>query len=146
MCESKTIKPVFNSSNSIEYVHKFSIVPTFEYAPKTEIIVYYVKNRTIVSATVTVKLLNEFKNFIELDFSTNTIKPSDNVGICVESNPKSFIGLLGVDKSAIILQSGNDLTKDKVWKEFERMFQPKLKKKCLFTRNDQNVLAQFCGE
>lgn len=127
ICESKTITPVFNHSNGIENMYKFSVLPTFEYAPKMKIIVFYVKDRTIVSATVTAKLLTEFKNFIELDVSPNTANPSDRVDIYVKSNPKSFIGLLGVDKSTTILRSGNDLIEDKVWEEFEKILQPKVK-------------------
>lgn len=122
--ESKTISLDFSGADNDEYVHNFTFTPTFGYAPKIKIIVYYVKNRTIISTTKTVKLYNEFKNFIELNVLPNPAKPSQDVDISVISSPKSFIGLLGVDKSALILRSGNDLTEDKIWDEFDKMLQP----------------------
>ncbi|XP_031636083.1 ovostatin-like, partial [Contarinia nasturtii] len=101
-----------------EYRHRFTIMPTFDYAPQAQIIVYCVRDREIVTSTVTLDLHDDLKNYIELDVA-NTAKPGEIVDINVKSNPHSYIGLLGIDKSVMILRGGNDLTHDEIWKELK---------------------------
>lgn len=107
--ESKTITPIFDDSYQSVYVHRFSFVPHFGYAPKAMVIVYCSYNGSIVSSSFIVQLDGEFNNFIDLDVSQDLAKPGDVVNIKIGSNPNSYIGLLGIDESVLILRSGNDL-------------------------------------
>lgn len=120
--ETKTVSPVFDDSNDTEYTHRFSFHPNFDFAPKVKIIVYCVRNKSIVSANVCVELYDEFKNFIDINVTPIAAKPGENVDIIVKSNPNSYIGLLGIDKSVLILRSGNDLAHDGIWNELELFY------------------------
>lgn len=126
--ETKTITPVFADSDSSEYVHKFSFHATFDNAPRTHIIVYCVRDASIVSTKVNVEFYDDFKNFIELNIVPNAVKPGQIVDINIKSNPNSYIGLLGIDKSVMILRSGNDLGKDEIWNELE-LFHSEVKRR-----------------
>lgn len=116
--DTKTVTPIFADSDSSEYVHKFSFRATFENAPRTHIIVYCVRDATLVSTKVNLDFYDEFKNYIDLD-APDTAKPGQIVDINVRSNPNAYIGLLGIDKSVLILRSGNDLSRDEIWNEIE---------------------------
>lgn len=120
--ETKTICPIFDDTTATEYTHRFSFHPDFNYAPKAKIIVYCVRNQSIVSADVCVDLYDDFKNFIDMDVTPNTAKPGHIVDINVKSNPNSYIGLLGIDKSVLILRGGNDLAHDQIWNELELFY------------------------
>lgn len=123
--ESNTIVTAFDL-NDTEYIHRFKFVPTFEYAPRAQVVIYYVKDEHIVSTNVGVDLRDDFKNFIELEAVPETTEPGQAVDLTVRSNPNSFIGLLGVDKSVMILRGGNDLAYDEIWNELE-MFHGQIK-------------------
>lgn len=120
--DTKTISPVFDDADATEYTHRFSFQPNFDYAPKAKVIVYCVRNQSIVTADVCVDLQDVFKNFIELDATPTTSKPGDIVDINVKSNPNAYIGLLGIDKSVLILRGGNDLAHDQIWNELELFY------------------------
>lgn len=120
--ETKTVSPAFNDSNTTEYTHRFSFHPTFDYAPKANVIVYCMRNQSIVSANVCVELYDDFKNFIDMDVAPITAKPGQIVDINVKSNPNSYIGLLGIDKSVLLLRGGNDLAHDEIWNELEMFY------------------------
>lgn len=124
--ETKTVTPVFDDSNTTEFTHRFSFCPNFDYAPRAKVIIYCLRDQSIVSADVCVEMNDDFKNFIDLDVAPNTAKPGQIVDINVKSNPNSYIGLLGIDKSVLLLRGGNDLTSDQIWNELE-MFSTQVK-------------------
>lgn len=125
--ESDTIVTAFDL-NDTEYIHRFKFVPTFDYAPRAHVVIYYVKDEHIVSTNVGVDLYDDFKNFIELEAVPDSTEPGETLDLTVRSNPNSFIGLLGVDKSVLILRGGNDLAHDEIWNELE-MFHGQVKRR-----------------
>lgn len=127
--ETKTVSPVFDDAETTEYVHRFSFLPTFDYAPRSNIIVYCVRDGAIVASSVSVEMYDDFKNYIDLDVTPNSAKPGQIVDINVKSNPNSYIGLLGIDKSCLILRSGNDLAQDEIWNELD-LFHSEVKRRC----------------
>lgn len=44
-------------------------------------------------------------------------KPGEQVSITVSTKPNSYVGLLGVDQSVLLLKKGNDLEKSAVFEE-----------------------------
>lgn len=123
--ESNTIVTAFDL-NDTEYIYRFKFVPTFDYAPKAHAVFYYVKEEHIVSTNVGIDLYEDFKNFVELEAIPRATEPGETVELTVRSNSNSFIGLLGVDKSVMILRGGNDLARDEIWNELE-MFHGQIK-------------------
>lgn len=117
--ETKTVTPTFDENENSEYIHRFTFTPNFDYAPRAKVIVYCIRDRLIVSTNICIDLYDDFKNFIELDVAPKTAKPGDVVDFNIKSNPNSYIGLLGIDKSVLILRGGNDLAHDELWNELE---------------------------
>lgn len=129
--DSNTIIPAYEStstSDNQEFVHRFSFLPRFDYTPKANIIVYYVKDERIVSTSVYADLYDDFRNFIELNVTPEIAAPGQMVDIHIKSNPTSYIGLLGFNQSLIELRSGNDLARDEIWNELE-MFHSQVKRR-----------------
>lgn len=46
--------------------------------------------------------------------STDKAQPGDDVEVRVKADPNSYVGLLAVDQSVLLLKSGNDITDDMV--------------------------------
>lgn len=130
--ETKTISCSYEDSESSEYIKNFSFFATSEHTPKTNVLIFNVHNKELVSSNVTVRMNSDFKNFIELDVIKDA-NPSQIIDINVKTNQNSYIGLLGIDKSSKLLRSGNDLTIEDVWNEFGDMFQ--LKNEGFFRKN-----------
>lgn len=93
--------------------HVFQIPATFDLLPSAKLIAYFFENGMIVSAKVDININSKdvkLSNFIKLKLSKNQIRPSENISISVFTNPNSYVGLVGVDQSVILLKENNDLT------------------------------------
>lgn len=140
--DSKTVTTAFDL-NETEFKHRFTFLPNFDYAPKVKVIFYYVKDAFIVSESINVDLNQDFKNFIELDVLPNQATPGDAIDLIVKSNPNSYVGLLGVDKSVLILRGGNDLAHDEIWNELE-MFHAQVKRRIYeFENSKKRKMPQY---
>jgi len=51
---------------------------------------------------------------VSVSFDKATVQPEDNVTITVNAYRGSYVGLLAVDQSVILLKSGNDVTQSTV--------------------------------
>ena len=51
---------------------------------------------------------------VSLAFSKSEVKPGQKASLRVKAEPRSRVFLLGVDKSARLLGTGNDITRDNV--------------------------------
>jgi CD109 antigen len=106
----------------------FNFVSTFGMLPKCGILVYYIRsNGEIVCDSKEILFKKQLSNDIKLKFSEERCKPGDKVDLMIESTANSFVGLLGVDQSVILLKKGNDLEendvlKDENWKHDSRYF------------------------
>lgn len=56
---------------------------------------------------------------MKLDLSTQQAKPGEYLNITVSTKPNSYVGLLGVDQSVLILKKGNDIEKSEVFDQLE---------------------------
>lgn len=56
---------------------------------------------------------------MELDISTREVRPGKEIDITVISKPNSYIGLMGIDQSVLLLRKGNDLDKSHVFDELD---------------------------
>lgn len=52
--------------------------------------------------------------------STDEASPGQEIDITVISKPNSYIGLMGIDQSVLLLRSGNDLDKSEVFDELDQ--------------------------
>lgn len=49
-----------------------------------------------------------------IDVTPKRAEPNDTVSFKVHASPKSYVGLLAVDQSVLLLKSGNDITAGQV--------------------------------
>jgi hypothetical protein len=54
-----------------------------------------------------------YLSFFQVKINTNSeeTQPGTDVELTVEAKPNSYVGILGVDQSVLLLKSGNDITK-----------------------------------
>lgn len=110
-------------SNSLDVpkrnYHVFGFLATFELLPTAHLIVYYFKNDDILSTKIDIDIRENLNNFIKLKLSDSQVQPGDNVRIDITTQPKSYVGLLGVDQSVLLLKKNNDLSINDAWNERE---------------------------
>ncbi len=51
---------------------------------------------------------------MSLSLDKTSAEPGDSVRFTVRADPDSYVGLLAVDQSVLLLKSGNDITPDMV--------------------------------
>lgn len=113
--DSNTIKIEGSQSFQVE------IQPTSSMVPKAKIVVYYItSDGEIISDSTEIEFENKLENFVEINLSKEEIGPSENISISISSRPHSFVGLLGVDQSVLLLKKGNDIERTDVFNELDR--------------------------
>ncbi|XP_049282260.1 CD109 antigen isoform X8 [Anopheles funestus] len=101
--------------------HSFKFPATFAMVPRAKLVVYYIAaNGDMVSDSKVITFDSELQNFMKVSLSKDQTKPGQDVEISISTNPDSYVGLLGVDQSVLLLKSGNDITKDQVFSELEK--------------------------
>lgn len=94
--------------------HIIKITPTFEMVPKANFYIHYIFDNDLRFEETTIKLEKEFENSINISAPLQA-KPGEDVKLKIKTDPESFVGLLGVDQSVLLLKSGNDLDKDQIF-------------------------------
>ena len=99
---------------------ELTFTATNEMAPSSYVIVYYItSDGEIISDKLKIELESDLKNPIDIQLSSNQLKPSAALDIRVKTMKDSFVGLLGVDQSVLVLKKGNDIEKSKVMEELK---------------------------
>ncbi|KRJ97335.1 CD109 antigen isoform X2 [Drosophila yakuba] len=99
------------------YTVKFT--PTFSMVPEATIYVHYILNNDLHFEEKTISFEKEFSNSIDISAPTNA-KPSEEVELRIQTDADSFVGLLGVDQSVLLLKSGNDLNQDDIFNSLKK--------------------------
>nr|XP_006813013.1 PREDICTED: CD109 antigen-like [Saccoglossus kowalevskii] len=93
----------------------FHLTATHEMAPTAKVVVYYVRNDgEVVVDTMNINVEGTFENQVALELSTDEALPADEVNIVVNSSPNSYVAILAVDQSVLLLRGGNDITQQQV--------------------------------
>ncbi|XP_017069812.2 LOW QUALITY PROTEIN: alpha-2-macroglobulin-P [Drosophila eugracilis] len=89
-----------------------TLKPTFLTAPNGRVYFYYVdETGEFRYAEETFSVEVELQNKIEIT-GPEEVKPGAEVELQIKTPPKSFVGLLAVDQSVLLLGNNNDLNKD----------------------------------
>lgn len=99
------------------HYHVFKFKATFDLVPKAMLIVYRFKNDEIVATKTEIPIEDNLNNYVKLKLSSVEVQPGKDVNIDVVTNPKSYVGLVGVDQSVLLLKKNNDLTKEAAMQE-----------------------------
>lgn len=115
LVESKTVN--FNNAKR----HIINITPKVSMVPKARVIIYYIAaNGEIISDKIDVEFGNELSNFVDLKLSSEQAKPGETLNISVSTRTNSYVGLLGVDQSVLLLKKGNDIEQSTVFSELDK--------------------------
>ncbi|GFS48629.1 murinoglobulin-1 [Nephila pilipes] len=91
-------------------------------SPSLTLIVYYVReDRETVADSQRIEVEKCFKNEVDFEFGNEEKQPGTKTSIRVTSSPNSLCGLKVVDKSVSLLDSNDQLTKDKIFRLKENM-------------------------
>lgn len=117
--------------------HVFSFLATFDLMPRADLIVYYFKDDDIISTKISIDMRDDLPNFVKLKLSQSDVQPGDNVQINILSKPNSYVGLLAVDQSVLLLKRNADLSVEDAWDERE-LFQYHFHEKCPKSTSSSN--------
>lgn len=54
---------------------------------------------------------------VHISLSEHETDVAQPISVIVDSHPNSYVGLLGVDQSVLLLDKGNDITEDRIFKD-----------------------------
>ncbi|XP_018798388.1 PREDICTED: CD109 antigen isoform X5 [Bactrocera latifrons] len=89
-------------------------IPTFEMIPKASLYVHYVYDNNLRFEEKAIQFEKQFENTIDISAQPQA-KPGEQVQLHITTDPDSFVGLLGVDQSVLLLKSGNDITQEQIF-------------------------------
>ncbi|XP_052103778.1 CD109 antigen-like [Mytilus californianus] len=89
---------------------------TYAMIPQAKLLIYYVRrqNGEIVADAITFPIEDIFNNKVSINFNSRRAKPGDEVQVELTADPNSLVNVLAVDKSVLLLKSGNDITTQNV--------------------------------
>ncbi|CAC5407214.1 CD109 [Mytilus coruscus] len=95
---------------------------TYAMIPQAKFLIYYVRrqNGEVVADAITFPIEDIFNNKVSINFNTRRAKPGDDVQVELTADPNSLVNVLAVDKSVLLLKSGNDITTQNVLNELQR--------------------------
>ncbi|EGT41286.1 CBN-TEP-1 protein [Caenorhabditis brenneri] len=98
-----------------------SFPATANMAPKSRLIVYAIieNSQEVLVDALDFKVEGIFQNQVSLSIDKQAVEPGQNVKFKVTSDKNSFVGLLVVDQSVLLLKTGNDITREKVETDLE---------------------------
>ncbi|XP_053566416.1 CD109 antigen-like [Bombina bombina] len=93
----------------------FTLTPEQSWAPSALLTVYFLNlnssHNNIVQDTKLLTINGTFKNKVSLSWSKSKAEPAENVSLAINvKEARSLVGLRIVDKNAILVGEGNDLT------------------------------------
>ncbi|KRZ84271.1 Antigen -like protein [Trichinella sp. T8] len=90
-----------------------------EMIPKARLLAYALipDTKEILVDALDFKFSNGFSDQINLSITPDTVEPNENVTFSINAPPSSYVGLLVVDQSVLLMQSPNDITLEAVENE-----------------------------
>ncbi|KAJ6649480.1 CD109 antigen [Pseudolycoriella hygida] len=104
---SSVSQTIEDASNDVE----FNFVATFDMVPRVEVVVYTLReDGSVHTASQNVYMQTKLPNEITLESTLNQTEPGQEFDLKITTSPDSFVGLLAVDQSVLLLRSGNDIS------------------------------------
>lgn len=98
--------------------HQIEFKPKMSMMPQAKFIVFYVtEDGELISDATDIEFEEDLENHVEIELSKPEVLPGDEIAISISTNPNSYVGLLGVDQSVLLLKSGNDIDKSAIFSE-----------------------------
>ncbi|XP_034243701.1 CD109 antigen isoform X1 [Thrips palmi] len=102
----------------------FRFLATHPMAPNARVLIHSVlETGEVVADVLDVELEGLLQNFVDLSLNPTTTEPGRDVELRLQTRPNSYIGILAVDQSVLVLRDGNDITEADI-KEELRSYSP----------------------
>ncbi|CAD5111029.1 DgyrCDS381 [Dimorphilus gyrociliatus] len=90
-------------------------------APSARLLSFYksVENE-MVADSIEFNVNGLFSNDVKISFNKDQVSPGENIDLNIQASPHSFLGLLAVDTSVLLLGGGNDLESKDVMTEVKK--------------------------
>ncbi|ESO82801.1 hypothetical protein LOTGIDRAFT_229818 [Lottia gigantea] len=115
-----TAKGSLDFSSNLEQTIRLTV--TSDMSPMANLLVYGVTNGKVKEVIVDVYEImidNGMKNKVSAQFSAPELRANSKVDLTVNSDPQSDVFVLAVDKSVMLLATGNDITKESLMDNFK---------------------------
>lgn len=100
---------------------EFDFTATFDMVPNVHVVVYTIRDGgNVHTASRTIYLQKKLPNQITLESALNETEPGTEYDLKIITSPNSYVGLLAVDQSVLLLRSGNDISVDDVTDDLGR--------------------------
>ncbi|XP_052100569.1 alpha-2-macroglobulin-like isoform X3 [Mytilus californianus] len=117
-CYTDDSKDIIKSTHVAKV--KISIPITANMGPKSELLIYYVReDDETVAATLEFSVENCFDNKVEMKFDQDTVYPGNEVNINLKAAPGSLCSVGVVDKSINLLAGNHQITPDQIFGRFK---------------------------
>ncbi|XP_049951328.1 CD109 antigen-like isoform X5 [Schistocerca serialis cubense] len=99
-------------------VPMFKFLATYAMAPTAHVVVFYMaEDGEVIADALDIELKGTLQNFVTVEANPNETEPGGTVDLKIEAKANSYVGLLGIDQSVLLLKGGHDITEDDVLKE-----------------------------
>ncbi|KAK2183567.1 hypothetical protein NP493_304g01028 [Ridgeia piscesae] len=89
-------------------------------SPSARVVVWYLTgNNEVITDSLDFNVEGVFSNEVSLSFDKNKTRPGKSLNLKVTADPASYVGLLAVDQSVLLLKGGNDITQKDVIDELK---------------------------
>ncbi|XP_052103755.1 CD109 antigen-like [Mytilus californianus] len=90
--------------------------------PQARLLVYYARRQDgeIVADATNIPIEDIFDNTVSLKFNKKIAKPGEELSLQLTADKSSLVNVLAVDKSVLLLKSGNDITTQDVLNELQK--------------------------
>lgn len=101
-----------------EPVPTFKFLATYAMAPTAHVVVFYMTDGgEVIADALDIELKGTLQNFVTVEANPNETSPGGSIDLKIHTKANSYIGLLGIDQSVLLLKGGHDITEDDVLKE-----------------------------
>ncbi|CAI5439953.1 unnamed protein product [Caenorhabditis angaria] len=121
MSRSKIVAAAQHTPSPPTTTTTITFTATPEMAPKSRLVVYAIgeDSREVLVDALDFEVDGVYQNDVQLTIDHTEALPKTMVNVKVTADKDSFVGLLAVDQSVLLLKSGNDLTREKVELDLE---------------------------
>ncbi|XP_013104382.2 CD109 antigen [Stomoxys calcitrans] len=113
MARGKIIKHEYVKVEGNQKYHRLKIQTTNEMAPRAKLFVYLIDDGEMKSDEEDIFIPLKLQNKLEIT-APEKANASELVSLNIKTDPDSFVGLLAVDQSVLLLKTGNDFDKEKI--------------------------------
>ncbi|XP_033150034.1 CD109 antigen [Drosophila busckii] len=99
--------------------YTFKLTPTFAMVPQASIYVFYILNDDLHFVEETIHFEKQLENSIKITAPIE-VEPNQEVKLQIKTEADSFVGLLAVDQSVLLLKAGNDLARDSIFNGLDK--------------------------